>query len=138
MRMLLDRPLPARVARRLREAGHDVLAAAERADLASLDDAGLFTRAAWEGRALVGANAPDLLALAEEAAAEGRPHAGLVLLPHRGFPRSPLSSDRLARALSHLLDSLQDDDALAGRVHWLEPPRVCPFLAPSSLEASGA
>lgn len=137
LRLLLDRPLPARIAERLRAAGHDVVAAAERADLRCLDDAKMLQQAGWEGRALVGANAPDLLSLAEGAAAEGRPHRGIVLMPHRGFPRSPLSADRLARALSHLLDTLPDDDALAGQVHWLEPPRVCPFHSPSSLESRG-
>jgi hypothetical protein len=130
MRLLLDRPLPEAVATRLRAVGHDVVAAAERPELA-LDDAGLFRAAADEGRALVTGNVGDFLPLAEDALARGERHPGLVLAPPPRYPRTPLAVGRLVRDLDGLLGSRAPEAGLDEGIAWLEPPPGCPFHPPA-------
>lgn len=81
MRLLLDANLsPRRVADRLREAGHDVLALAEDAAHEGLSDPQVFELAAAEGRVLVTRNSRDFAPIAREWAQARRPHAGLILI----------------------------------------------------------
>lgn len=81
MRLLLDANLSGRrIARPLRDDGHDVLALSERPDLEGLADPEVLVLAAAEGRILVTRNSRDFAPLLREWAEAGRSHAGCVLI----------------------------------------------------------
>ncbi|MHB8458569.1 MAG: DUF5615 family PIN-like protein [Candidatus Limnocylindrales bacterium] len=81
MRLLLDANLSGRrIARPLREDGHDVLALSDRPDLEGLADPDVLAMAAAEGRILVTRNSRDFAPLLRESAEAGRSHAGCVLI----------------------------------------------------------
>lgn len=81
MRLLLDANLSGRrIAGPLREAGHDVEALSERADLEGLADPEVLLLAAAEERILVTRNSRDFAPLLRAWAEGGRSHAGCVLI----------------------------------------------------------
>jgi Protein of unknown function DUF82. len=81
LRLLLDANLsPRRIAARLREAGHDVLALAEDPSFEGLPDPEVLQLATSERRILVTRNSRDFAPLAREWAEAQRPHAGLILI----------------------------------------------------------
>jgi predicted nuclease of predicted toxin-antitoxin system len=81
VRLLLDANLSGRrIARPLREDGHDVEALSDRPDLEGLADPEVLALAAAEERILVTRNSRDFAPLLREWAEAGRPHAGCVLI----------------------------------------------------------
>ena len=81
MRLLLDANLsPRRIAARLREAGHDVLALAEDAAYEGLSDPQVLEIAALEGCVLITRNSRDFAPIAREWAEARRSHAGMILI----------------------------------------------------------
>ncbi len=62
----------------------------------------------------------DFVRLASQDAAIGRPHPGLVLVHHRHFSRGGRHIGALVASLRALLATNPADDALAGRIVWLE------------------
>jgi hypothetical protein len=81
VRLLLDANLSGRrIARPLREDGHDVVALSERPDLEGLADPEVLALAAGEDRILVTRNSRDFAPLLREWAEAGRSHAGCVLI----------------------------------------------------------
>lgn len=81
MRLLLDANLSGRrIARPLREDGHDVAALSDRPDLEGLADPEVLALAAAEDRILVTRNSRDFAPLLREWAEAGRSHAGCVLI----------------------------------------------------------
>jgi len=81
VRLLLDANLSGRrIARPLREDGHDVVALSERPDLEGLADPGVLELAAAEGRILVTRNSRDFAPLLRQWAEAGQSHAGCVLI----------------------------------------------------------
>lgn len=81
MRLLLDANLsPRRVGSPLREAGHDVLALAERVELEGLSDPHVLELARAEHRILITRNSRHFAPLARQWAEEGRSHAGIILI----------------------------------------------------------
>jgi predicted nuclease of predicted toxin-antitoxin system len=81
LRLLLDANLsPRRIAARLSEAGHDVLALAEDPVFEGLPDPQVLEFAASEERVLVTRNSRDFAPLAREWAEAQRSHAGLILI----------------------------------------------------------
>ena len=89
MRALLDEQLSPEIAVLLRKAGYDLVAVAERGDLAGSTDRAILEVASSEGRAVITNNIKDFRPLAAERLATGATHPGLVLLPsartrHRG------------------------------------------------------
>ncbi|MGH7912154.1 MAG: DUF5615 family PIN-like protein, partial [Candidatus Dormibacteraceae bacterium] len=89
MRLFLDAHLSARrIARTLRERGHDVHAADEDRSLDGWTDERLLVLATGEGRIMVTCNVRDVARLARTWAEAGRSHSGCVLLvgiDHREF-----------------------------------------------------
>jgi hypothetical protein len=81
VKALLDEQLSREIAVRLRQAGYDVVAVAEGDDIAGSSDRVLLDMASNEGRAVVTNNIKDYRPLAAERIAQGRSHAGLILLP---------------------------------------------------------
>ncbi len=81
MRLLLDANLsPRRVAAKLREAGHDVLALAEDATYEGLADPHVLELATSEQRILITRNSRDFAPLARQWAEAGRSHTGIILI----------------------------------------------------------
>ncbi len=101
MRLLLDANLsPRRVAARLRETGHDVLALAEHATYEGLADPQVLELATSEGRVVITRNSRDFAPIAREWAEAQRSHAGLILiwtLDHSQF-------DEIVTGIQHQLD----------------------------------
>jgi predicted nuclease of predicted toxin-antitoxin system len=81
VRVLLDAHVSARgVGRPLSRSGHDVLALHEHAIYDDLADHEVLALAAEEGRILITHDVEDFPLLLREWAAEGRSHAGVVLI----------------------------------------------------------
>jgi predicted nuclease of predicted toxin-antitoxin system len=121
LRLLLDEQLSPAVAEALRRRGHDCVAVAERPDLRGRHDDDILRIAAVERRVLVTEDVADFALLAARRLSGGTPHHGIVLVPHRTFPRTRSGIGLLARALERLLTTRADDDALVGQVEWLAP-----------------
>ncbi len=118
MKLLLDVHHSRLAAERLRAESHDVLAAADSADLAELPDEDLLRSATRDGRAIVTENVRDFDAIVRRWAATGQHHSGVVFTSprpyHRGSARYPAN---LVAALRSVLNSspARDQD----RVIWL-------------------
>ena len=121
MRLLLDEHCSKEIARQLRkERGHDVFSAKERDELVGLGDAQLFELMASERRVIVTENVADFALLVRQAAGAGREHAGVVFTSSKSFPRAKATIGLFVEALEQLLRSEPAEDALGGRVHWLQ------------------
>lgn len=101
MKLLLDEQISGKVAVRLRDRGHDVIATAADPSLRGLSDPDLFDFAQQQGRASVTYNRPDFEAIAREYAEANREHYGLVIVHPTRFPSWEFA--RLAVALEGLL-----------------------------------
>lgn len=118
MRLLLDVHHSPQAARRLRDQGHDVVAAAEDPVLAALDDEELLRAATRNGRAVVSENARDFDRIVRDWSSRGEHHAGVVFTSPRRFHRgSKAYPANLARALAKLLG--EQDPQGEDWVHWL-------------------
>ncbi len=102
MKALLDEQLSRHIALRLRQAGYDVVAVAERHDLVGSSDTVLLDTASSEARAVITNNVKDFRPLAAERLAQGRTHPGLILLPSTRT-RTRASFAPLARAIEQVL-----------------------------------
>ena len=118
MRALLDEQISPQIAVLLRQAGCDVVAVAERADLVGSSDRVLLDVASSEGRAVITNNIKDFRPLAAERLAQGRTHAGLILLPSsRTRTRGAVAA--LATALEQILRD--HPHGLKGSERWIGP-----------------
>ena len=118
MRAILDEQLSPQIAVLLRQAGHDVDAVASREDLAGRGDRIIFEAACGEGRAVVTNNIKDFRPLAAEWLAQGRVHAGLILLPStRTRTRNAIAA--VAGAIENVLRD--HPDGLRGSERWIGP-----------------
>ncbi len=118
MKALLDEQLSPLIAVKLREAGFDVVAVAERDDLVGSSDRVVLEVAATAERAVITNNVKDFRPLAAERLAQGRPHAGLILLPSkRTRTRDAVAS--LASAIGKVLHD--NPGGPAGSERWIGP-----------------
>lgn len=118
MRALLDEHLSPQIAVLLREAGYDVEAVADRDDLVARSDRIIFDVACREGRAVVTDNIKDFRPLAAEWLAQGRVHAGLILLPST----RTRSRNTVAAVAAEIERVLRDHpDGLRGSERWIGP-----------------
>jgi predicted nuclease of predicted toxin-antitoxin system len=118
VKALLDEQLSPQIAVLLRKAGYDVEAVAERDDLVGSSDRVVFEAACREGRAVVTNNIKDFRPLAAEYLAQGRVHAGLVLLPS-ARTRSRNAIAAIARAIDNVLE--ENPDGLNASERWIGP-----------------
>ena len=118
MRAILDEQLSPQIAALLRQAGYDVDAVADREDLVGRSDRVIFGSASSEGRAVVTNNIKDFRPLAAEWLAQGRVHAGLILLPSRRT-RTRNAIAAVASAIEHVLRD--HPDGLRGSERWIGP-----------------
>jgi predicted nuclease of predicted toxin-antitoxin system len=120
VRLLLDEMISPRIARELREAGHDVQAIKkDRADLVGRTDRELIQRMSGEGRAIVTNDVADFQVIHERMLAAGEDHAGIVFTFDATMPRRKATIDQWMSALTDLLGDHGEDDALPNRVHHL-------------------
>lgn len=118
MKALLDEQLSPQIAVQLRQLGYDVEAVAERPDLVGCSDRSILELAKAEDRAVVTNNIKDFRPLAAEWLAQGRVHAGLILLPStRTRTRASIAAlvERIATVLG------DNPDGLNGSERWIGP-----------------
>lgn len=117
MRLLLDAHISGRrIARALRERGHDVRAADEERALDELDDEDLLALATEDNRILVTANARDFLPLVRAWAEAGREHAGCIIVARS--VRQHQFGAIIAGVLA-ALEAVPEQADWQDRVHWL-------------------
>jgi predicted nuclease of predicted toxin-antitoxin system len=118
VKALVDEQLSPQIAALLRDAGHDVVAVAERSDVIASSDRGILELASSEDRAVVTNNVKDFRPLAAEWLATGRAHSGLILVPStRTRTRAAIAA--LARAIAQVM---RDNPAgLANSERWIGP-----------------
>jgi predicted nuclease of predicted toxin-antitoxin system len=117
VRAILDEQLSPQIAVLLRQAGYDVDAVADREDLVGRRDR-IIEVAYGEGRAVVTNNIKDFRPLAAEWLAQGRVHAGLILLPStRTRTRNAITA--VAGAIENVLRD--HPDGLSGSERWIGP-----------------
>ena len=118
MTAILDEQLSPQIAMLLRKAGYDVDAVADREDLVGRNDRLILEAACREGRAVVTNNVKEFRPLAAEWLAQGRVHAGLILLPStRTRSRHAIAS--VAAAIENVLRD--HPDGLSGSERWIGP-----------------
>jgi uncharacterized protein DUF5615 len=118
VRAILDEQLSPQIAALLRKAGYDVDAVADREDLARRSDRIIFEVAGSEGRAVITNNIKDFRPLAAEWLAQGRVHAGLILLPStRTRTRGSIAG--IADAIENILRD--HPDGLNASERWIGP-----------------
>ena len=118
MRAILDKQLSPQIAVLLRQQGYDVDAIADREDLVGRGDRIIFEAACGEGRAVVTNNVKDFRPLAAEWLAQGRVHAGLILLPSTRT-RSRHAIATVAAAIENVLRD--HPDGLSSSERWIGP-----------------
>lgn len=118
-RLYLDEDVPVQIAAPLRRAGFDVLTTREAGRLQA-EDPDQLAFAAREGRVLITLNRDDFVRFTKQFAAEGAPHAGVLILS-RSFARGDYGS--MARAIDRYL-----------REH---PHGIAPYLADFVTPATG-
>jgi Domain of unknown function (DUF5615) len=102
----------------LRQAGYDLDAVADRDDLVGRSDRIILEVASSEGRAVATTNIKDFRPLAAEWLAQGKVHAGLILLPStRTRTRSAIA------AVAGAIENVHRDhpDGLSGSECWIGP-----------------
>ena len=120
MRAILDEQLSPQIAALLRKSGYDVDAVADREDLVGRSDLFILEAACREDRAVVTSNIKDFRPLAAEWLAQGRVHAGLILLPST----RTRNRDAIAAVASAIESILRDHpDGLTGSERWIAPLR---------------
>jgi predicted nuclease of predicted toxin-antitoxin system len=121
VKALVDEQLSPQIAARLRHAGNDVVAVADRDDLVGLSDRVVLEVAASEERAVITNNVKDFRPVAGERLAQGRTHAGLILVASKRT-RTLGAVATLAGAIEKVLHD--HPDGLAGSERWigLGPP----------------
>ncbi len=118
MKALLDEQLSPQIAVLLRQAGYDVVAAADRHELIGSTDSIILEVATSEERAVVTNNIKDFRPLVASRLAQGRTHAGLILVSSaRTRTRSTISA--LANAIEKVL--YDNPDGLDGGERWIGP-----------------
>jgi uncharacterized protein YbjT (DUF2867 family) len=118
VRLLLDVHHSRHAARRLRDDGHDVIAASDDAVMAAVEDEELLRLATSDRRVLVTENAKDFDPIVRTWAAAGEHHAGVVFTSPRRLHRGSTSyPDSLVKALGDLLADAPAD--MTDRIHWL-------------------
>jgi predicted nuclease of predicted toxin-antitoxin system len=118
--LLLDEMFSPEVASELSERGHDVVAVAADPGLVGLPDDQILEWATDQGRCLVTENVKDFEVLRRAAAAQGKPHAGLLYSGPKRFPRDRRFIGTLVVALDKALAAGHVPGA--NEVGWLGTP----------------
>jgi predicted nuclease of predicted toxin-antitoxin system len=115
---LVDEQLSPQIAALLRQAGYDVEAVADRPELVGRSDLFLFEVACSEDRVMITNNIKDFRPLAAQWLAQGRVHAGLILLPS-ARTRTRAAVTMLTERIASVMGS--NPDGLASSERWIGP-----------------
>jgi predicted nuclease of predicted toxin-antitoxin system len=118
MRALLDEQLSAEIARELRRRGCDVEAVTERRDLVGASDEQIVELAGQEARAVITNNIRDFRPIAARRLAQGKRHAGLILLPS-SRARNRAAIGPLVSAIQAIMDA--NPDGIHSSERWIAP-----------------
>ncbi len=120
MRLLLDEMISPRIARELRDHGHDVQAVKkDRPDLAGRRDRDLVRSMAAERRAIVTNDIADFQAIHNQFLIAGDLHYGMIFTFDATLPRSKKTISLWVQTLSELLAEHAPEDSLRNRVQHL-------------------
>lgn len=111
--------LSPRIARELRNRGHDVIAVKERPDLIGLRDREIVRRMAAERRVIVTNDVDDFIVIARRLAASGEEHLGILFTFDQSLPRNRASVPHFVSVLHTLLEEHPAEDALRNRTRAL-------------------
>ncbi len=118
MRLLLDVHHSRHAAERLRDEGHDVVAAADDQTLRDAADEELLSLASIDNRALVTENVKDFDRLVRQRAESGTHHGGVIFTSPRRFHRgSSAYPDNLVKALGAFLATAPE--RFTDQIHWM-------------------
>jgi predicted nuclease of predicted toxin-antitoxin system len=115
LKLLLDEQISGKVAERLQERGHDVIATTADPSLRGLSDPDLFQLAQRQGRAPVTYNRADFEVIVREYADRNREHHGLIIVHPTRFPNR-----EFARLVAALDAWLQGPDPSRSFLVWLQ------------------
>jgi len=118
VKALLDEQLSVEIAQELRGRGMDVEAVTERPDLLRASDERLVALAVQEDRAVLTNNIRHFRPIAAQRLAQGKQHAGLILLPSRRA-RSRNATGALAEAIEVVMRA--HPEGIPGAEHWIPP-----------------
>jgi predicted nuclease of predicted toxin-antitoxin system len=120
VRLLLDEMISPRIARELREDGHDVQAIKkDRPDLSGRGDHELVLRMVTERRVIVTNDIADFQAIHDRLMAAGDEHHGMIFTFDATMPRTRDAIPQWVQTLSDVLADHSDEDSLRNRVHHL-------------------
>ena len=120
MRLLLDEMLSPRIARELREKGHDVQAInGDRTELKATADIEIVRRLREERRVIATNNVRDFRAIHNQFLDRGESHSGIVFTADTELPRNRRSIHLWFEALDRLLEEHPGDEALRNRITHL-------------------
>jgi predicted nuclease of predicted toxin-antitoxin system len=120
VKLLLDEMISPRIARELRELGHDVQAVKkDRPDLVSRSDRDLVRQMATEQRAIVTNDIADFHAIHDQFIAAGDEHPGLIFTFDATMPRTKDAVPRWVQVISGLLGEYSDDASLTNQIRHL-------------------
>nr|WP_281283090.1 DUF5615 family PIN-like protein [Kutzneria buriramensis] len=114
----MDEMLGERLARKLRDRGHDVVSVVADHRLVGRSDDQILAHAAGSGRAVVTTNIRDFVLLDGQYRDRGASHAGLVLVSTKTFPQDGSFQGAMLTALDKLRS--QEDVFTGGQVRFLE------------------
>jgi hypothetical protein len=118
VKVLLDEQLSVEIARELRRRGHDVEAVTERPDLLRASDERLMEIAMQEDRAVITNNLRHFRPIAAQRLAQGKQHAGLILLPS-SRARNRAATGALADAIESVIRA--NPKGIPNAEHWITP-----------------
>jgi predicted nuclease of predicted toxin-antitoxin system len=120
VKLLLDEMISPRIARELREQGHDVQAVKkDRPDLASRGDRELVRQMATERRAIVTNDIADFQEIHDQFLAAGDEHQGMVFTFDATMPRTKEAIPQWVQTLTQLLVDHVEEDSLRNQIHHL-------------------
>lgn len=120
MRLLFDEMISPRIARELRENGHDVQAVKkDRPDLTSRSDRELVRQMATERRAIVTNDIADFQAIHDQSLAAQDEHYGMIFTFDATMPRTKVAIPQWVQTLTQLLVDHADEDSLRNQIHHL-------------------
>jgi hypothetical protein len=126
VKALLGEQLSVEIARELRGRGGDVDAVTERPELTGASDERLMEQATQEDRSIITNNLRHFRPIAAQRLAQGKRHAGLILLPS-GRARNRDATGMLADAIEAVMRA--HPEGIPGTEHWIAPDtlyRPCP------------
>jgi predicted nuclease of predicted toxin-antitoxin system len=120
VRLLLDEMISPRIARELRDRGHDVQAVKrDRPELAGCSDRELVQRMGSERRTIVTNDVADFQGIHDRMLAAGEEHGGMIFTFDATLPRSRAAIPQWVQRLAGLLAEHDKENALRNRVHHL-------------------